>query len=172
MTIIADKDRETIRELLEGELADDVELVLLTRPRSRIFVPGRADCQTCDETRELLEELVGLSDKLSLEIHDLSAEPEATTTFNVSQVPAVLVRRRAAVVAATDAPEEVTSAETPTAAPANVRFLGLPSGYEFSTLLADLVDVSKGQTDLSEETRAAVQAIDQPVHIQVFVTPT
>ena len=54
----------------------------------------------------------------------------------------------------------------------NVRFVGLPAGYEFSTLLADLVDLSKGRTDLSDETRDAVRAIDAPVHIQVFVTPT
>ena len=38
--------------------------------------------------------------------------------------------------------------------------------------MADVVDVSKGRTDLSAEARAAVRAIDAPVHIQVFVTPS
>ena len=169
MTIIAEKDRETIREVLEMELADRVELLLVTRPRSPIYVPGREECQTCDETRELLEELVGLSGKLSLETHDLSAQPGAATTFNVSEVPAVLIRRRADALENGDRPE---AEEAPAVPPPNVRFLGLPAGYEFSTLLADIVDVSKGRTDLSEETSAAVRAIDQPVHIRVFVTPT
>jgi hypothetical protein len=169
MTIIAEKDRETIREVLETELADRVELLLVTRPRSPIYVPGREECQTCDETRELLEELVGLSGKLSLETHDLSAQPDAATTFNVSEVPAVLIRRRADALENGDRPE---AEEAPAVPPPNVRFLGLPAGYEFSTLLADIVDVSKGRTDLSGETRAAVRAIDQPVHIRVFVTPT
>jgi alkyl hydroperoxide reductase subunit AhpF len=169
MTIIAEKDRETIREVLETELADRVELLLVTRPRSPIYVPGREECQTCDETRELLEELVGLSDKLSLETHDLSARPDAATTFNVSEVPAVLIRRRADALENGDRPGVE---EAPAVPPPNVRFLGLPAGYEFSTLLADIVDVSKGRTDLSEETRAAVRAIDRPVHIRVFVTPT
>ena len=132
-------------------------------------MPGREECQTCDETRELLEELVGLSDKLNLETHDLSAQPDAATTFNVSEVPAVLLRRRADATANGDRPE---AEEAPAVPPPNVRFLGLPAGYEFSTLLADIVDVSKGRTDLSEETRAAVRAIDRPVHIRVFVTPT
>ena len=54
---------------------------------------------------------------------------------------------------------------------ASVRFLGLPGGYEFTTLLADIVDVSRGVTDLAPETLDAVRAIDDPVHIQVFVTP-
>jgi hypothetical protein len=34
------------------------------------------------------------------------------------------------------------------------------------------VDMSKGSTDLSEPAREEVRAIDTPVHIQVFVTPT
>ena len=59
-----------------------------------------------------------------------------------------------------------------TAPGTGVRFIGLPGGYEFSTLLADIIDVSKGRTDLSPAARVAVQAIQTPVHIQVFVTPT
>jgi glutaredoxin-like protein len=54
----------------------------------------------------------------------------------------------------------------------NVRFVGLPAGYEFSTLLADVIDISKDRTDLSPEARAAIRAIESPVQIQVFVTPT
>jgi thiol-disulfide isomerase/thioredoxin len=162
MTIIAEKDRETIQTMLDSELVDAVELLLFTRPRSPVYVPGRQDCETCDETRELLEELVGLSPKLHLTTHDISLEPDAADTYRVTEVPTVLVRRAA---------NEGSPAEE-SAAPPNVRFLGLPAGYEFSTLLADVVDMSKGSTDLSEPTREEVRAIDTPVHIQVFVTPT
>ena len=158
MTIIADKDRETIRDLLEKDLAEDVRLVLFTRPRSSFYVPGRQECETCDEARELLDELVGLSDKLRLEVHDLAAEPDAASRFDVPEVPLVLVRPA----------EPASNGKEQT----NVRFLGLPAGYEFSTLLADIIDVSKNQTDLADATREAVQAIDRPIHIQVFVTPT
>lgn len=178
MTTIAEKDRETIRDLLARELVADVELLLFTRPRSRLFVPGRQDCLTCDETRELLDELVGLSDRLHLTVHDLVTDPAAATQYNVSVVPTVLVRRRAEAAdgAAPATPPDGGAdivAEVPAAElAANVRFLGLPAGYEFSTLLADIVDVSRGRTDLSDDAIAAVRAIDQPVHIQVFVTPT
>jgi alkyl hydroperoxide reductase subunit AhpF len=162
MTIIAEKDRETIQAMLASELVDDVELLLFTRPRSRVYLPGRQDCETCEETRELLEELVGLSEKLHLTTHDVSLEPDAADAYRVTEVPTVLVRR---------AQSESAPAEKPPAPP-NVRFLGLPAGYEFSTLLADVVDMSKGSTDLSEPGREEVRAIDTPVHIQVFVTPT
>ena len=165
MTLIADKDRETIRQLLNQEMVDDVEVLFVTRPRSRVFVPGRRDCGTCEETRELLEELVSLSDKLSLSVHDLSMEPEAAETYAVAEVPTVMLRRR-------DEGARPGGAKSSPGVPPNVRFLGLPAGYEFSTLIADVVDLSTRRTELSDEAREMVRAIDSPVHIQVFVTPT
>ena len=53
-----------------------------------------------------------------------------------------------------------------------MRFFGLPSGYEFATLLEDLVDVSRRRTRLSEATREALERLPEPLHLQVFVTPT
>jgi alkyl hydroperoxide reductase subunit AhpF len=53
-----------------------------------------------------------------------------------------------------------------------VRYYGAPVGYEFATLLTDMVDVSKGETDLKPETKEALTKIDQKVHLQVFVSPT
>lgn len=186
MTVIAEKDRGTIRDMLARELDAPVELMLFTRPRSRLFVPGRPACQTCAETRELLEELTGLAEeKLTLTVHDVAADPALATRYNVQDVPTVVVRRAVtgggdSSLAANGAPDRVShqapdldrDGSVPDEAPANVRFVGQPSGYEFSTLIADIVDVSKGQTDLSDATREAVRAIDAPVLIQVFVTPT
>jgi alkyl hydroperoxide reductase subunit AhpF len=158
MTVIAAKDRETVRDLLARELTHDVELLFFTRPRSGTPVPGQEECLTCDETRELLEQLVELSDHLRLTTHDLASDPDAGTRYNVGRVPAVLLRR-------------VESGQVDNTVP-NVRFLGEPAGYEFSTLVADIVDVSRAQTSLTAETREAIRALDVPVHLQVFVTPT
>ena len=79
MTIIAEKDRPAVRNLLERELIEDVELLLFTRGRSSLLATGRQDSQSCEETRELLEELVGLSDTLHLVTSDVDAEPAAAT---------------------------------------------------------------------------------------------
>lgn len=168
MTIIAEKDRQTVREVLARDLVHDVELLFFTR--SRLAVPDRQDCLTCDETGELLEQLVDLSDHLRLTTHDLATDPSASTRYNVTAVPAVLLRR----VEGGDPAEVASSGDLghQGSAPPNVRFLGQPAGYEFSTLVADIVDISKGQTDLAPATLEAVWAVDTPVHIQVFVTPT
>jgi len=53
-----------------------------------------------------------------------------------------------------------------------VRFFGLPAGYEFATLVEDLVDVSRGETALAGETRRQLAGLPAPVLIRVLVTPT
>src|SRR5215216_4659098 len=163
MTIIAEKDRPTVRDLLARELVEDVELLIFTRGRSSLLPSGRLYGHSSDETHELLEELVGLSDKLHLTASDVDAEPAAATLYNVTAVPTVIVRRREAATKAPETPLDGRSSE-PGEIGANVRFLGLPSGYEFSTLLADVIDVSKAQTGFSSDTLTAVRALETPVH--------
>jgi glutaredoxin-like protein len=163
MTIIADRDRSTVQNLLARELVEDVELLLFTRGRVNTRGPERYDGQSSAETRELLEQLVELSDRLHLTTYDLEQDDATATRYNVAAAPTVIVRRREP---ATD------SAGNGACSSANVRFVGLPGGYEFSTLIADIVDVSKDRTDLSAGALGVVEAIDAPVHIQVFVTPS
>jgi hypothetical protein len=172
MTVIAEKDRPTVRDLLARELVADVELLLFTRGRSASRLSGQPECLTCDETQELLEELVGLSDRLQLTTLDLGADPALSTRYNVSAVPTVIIRRREISTSTGVLSHESATSVTETELTTNVRFVGLPAGYEFSTLLADVIDVSKRRTDLSPAALEAVRAIDAPVHIQVFVTPT
>lgn len=53
-----------------------------------------------------------------------------------------------------------------------VRFVGLPSGYEFPMFIDSIIEVSRGQTSLSPQTLARMAALRHRVHIQVFTTPT
>jgi alkyl hydroperoxide reductase subunit AhpF len=53
-----------------------------------------------------------------------------------------------------------------------VRYFGIPSGYEFSALIEDILNVSRGETDLSSEVRNELSKVSQDAHIQVFVPPT
>jgi alkyl hydroperoxide reductase subunit AhpF len=92
-----------------------------------------------------------LSDKIKLTTHDLHQEGELASEHGIDRVPAFLLKG---------------------AARGRVRFFGMPSGYEFSTLIADLVDVSRGTTSLSAETLEQLASLNQDVNIKVFVTPT
>jgi alkyl hydroperoxide reductase subunit AhpF len=105
----------------------------------------------CAETRALVEEVAGLSDKLSVEVHDFLDDKAVAAQYKVDKIPAI------ALVGAKDY---------------GIRFYGIPSGYEFSSLMDDIVTVSKGESGLSAATKAAVARLAKPVHIQVYVTPT
>jgi glutaredoxin-like protein len=156
MTVIAEKDRDTLRAMLARELVDDVELLFFTRSRVSHPAPEERACETCDEMAELLVELVALSERLRLTTYDVRTDSASATRYNVTALPTVLLRR----------------ATVTNDAAANIRFLGLPAGYEFTTLVADVVDISKGRTDLAPATLNVVRALTEPVHIQVFVTPS
>jgi alkyl hydroperoxide reductase subunit AhpF len=53
-----------------------------------------------------------------------------------------------------------------------IRFFGIPSGYEFASLLEGILAVSRDDSGLAPETREALRAVTKPLHFQVFVTPT
>ena len=53
-----------------------------------------------------------------------------------------------------------------------VRIYGIPYGYELQTLIEAVINVSRGKTDLSGETKAILAEVKAPVHIQVFVSLT
>jgi hypothetical protein len=53
-----------------------------------------------------------------------------------------------------------------------IRFLGVPSGYEFSNLIDSIVVASTGEPALSAETQTALAELATPIHIRVFTTPT
>lgn len=53
-----------------------------------------------------------------------------------------------------------------------VRFYGLPTGYEFSSLLAAAADAATPQSALQSATLEALAGLEQDVQIKVFSTPT
>jgi len=151
MGMIPEPDKETIRNHFSERLDGDVEIVMFTERESPIIIPGKQPCETCAQTEELLQEVASLSDKLKLTVNDISTAKEEADALGIDRVPAFVLKG---------------------ASRGRVRFFGIPSGYEFSALIADLVDVSKGTTDLSDETREYLTALTEDVNIKVFTTPT
>ena len=142
MTFIEASTKQEILERLK-ELENPVRLVNFTQ---------ELECDYCRETRQLLEELSGLSDKISLEVYNFITDKEKAEAFGVDKIPATVVMGQEKDY--------------------GIRFYGIPAGYEFSALLETILAVSRGQSSLKEDTRKALQQIQMPVHLQVFVTPT
>lgn len=69
MPMISERDREYIRELFAEKLQGDVTLELYSKKKSPILVPGREECQYCEETEQLLGEVAELSEHITLDVH-------------------------------------------------------------------------------------------------------
>jgi glutaredoxin-like protein len=142
MPLIGDKERQQIRDIFAKSLERPVRLVTFTQ---------EFECEFCAQTRELVEDISGLSDLVEAQVHDLVADESIAEGYSVDKIPAI------AVVGERDY---------------GVRFYGIPSGYEFTSLMESIVNVSNGQSGLSAETRKALEGVREPVHLQVYVTPT
>jgi glutaredoxin-like protein len=151
---------QEVRDATQAELAADMEgnvtLVLFTKEPSPLMLPNTVsdqECLFCKETRQLLEEVRSLSAKLKLEVHDFKADTDKVKEFGVDKIPALAL--------------------VPDSGQDNgIRFFGVPSGYEYTSLIEAIVDVSRGRSGLSEKSRERLKALDRDIHIQVFVTPT
>ncbi|MCS6801085.1 MAG: hypothetical protein RMM58_04625 [Chloroflexota bacterium] len=148
--MISDRDQAFIRERFANELVDPVQIDLFIRPETGLYIPGRQPT-TSRETRQLLEEVAALSDKITLNVIDVTTDPAAAAAADVTGVPAIIIRGPA---------------------DGRVRMLGLPAGYEFATLLETIITVSSGKTGIDEKVIEILDEIADPVDIQVFVTPT
>ncbi len=118
---------------------------------------GQKDgCQYCPDTQQLIEEVVEITDKLSLAIYDLDDDADVAEKFNVDKAPGT-------VVAAKDGE---------TISDFGIRYAGIPSGHEFTSLIQDILLVSGRDSGLAQETRDFLKELTEPVLLQVFVTPT
>ncbi len=142
MPFISDEDKKYIQDRFEKELEGEVKIIYFTQD---------FECQFCKETRQILEEIAALSDKIQLEVHEFDKEKEIAEKYGVDKIPATLIFGEKEY---------------------GIRFFGIPSGYEFSTLIEDIIHASTGKTNLKEEVREEIKKIGQPLHIQVLVTPT
>ncbi len=145
MSLLSEKDRQHLIQEFET-LTTAVTLVVFTQ---------EMECQYCRETRQIADELASLSDRISVEVYDFQNDPEQVAAYGIDKIPAI------AVAQGGESPRDV-----------GIRYYGIPSGYEFSSLIADILMVSSGDSGLSPETRDWVAALTTPVHLQVFVTPT
>ena len=134
------------KEHLKIELAAKLE-----KPVSIVMFTQELECKYCSETRQLVQEVAELNEKIKLEIYDFVANADKAREYGIAKVPAL------AIIGERDY---------------RVRYYGFPFGYEFQTLTEALINVSKGRTDISDKTRELLKEVKTPVHIQVFVTLT
>ncbi len=141
MPLLSERIREHVKEVFKT-LPSPIKLVLFTQ---------EFECEFCADTRQLVEELSQLSDKVKLEVYDFVSDVDKVEKYEVDKIPAIVVEGEKDY---------------------GIRFYGLPGGYEFNSLLHAIKIVSSKDSGLSQDSRNMLKSLTKPVHIQVFVTLT
>ncbi|MGE0452809.1 MAG: hypothetical protein AB7O37_03540 [Vicinamibacteria bacterium] len=139
-------------------ISDDVasqlktEFESLKNPvRLAVFSQTLADPNS-EQVRRLVEELGALHPKLTAESYNYVLDKDKAEAMGIARIPAIAV----------------LGAEKDF----GIRMYGMPSGYEFGSLIDAILDVSAGESQLQPATKEALAALEKPVHVQVFSTPT
>lgn len=143
--------------LLNNEVMDQVKEAFqdLEEPVRILFFDG-SNCQYCQDTKQLVEEVAAISELITIEKFHLEEDPESAEKYNIDKAPGL-------VIASQDG-DQISDY--------GIRYAGIPSGHEFSSLIQDLLIVSSKKAGLSPETVEFLEDLEEPVHLQVFVTPT
>jgi glutaredoxin-like protein len=145
-----------MEKMLNQSVAQQVRQVLneMREPVEILFFTSAAEtCEYCEQTRQLLEEVVPLSPKLSLKVMDIGEAAALAEQYHVDKTPGIVLTGK-------DGHDY------------GIRIAGIPAGHEFTSLIHSLVLVSRRDSGLTETTRAFLKSLQKPLHLQVFVTPT
>ena len=152
MPLLSPQDETYLRNTFQEQLVNDVTISLFTQPTSILTIPGQQETQKAfTEANQIIEELAALSEKIHLDVYDHRSDTAKMQEFGIKRVPATVVGSGSLRPA---------------------RFFGVIAGYEFSTLIQSVIDLSQGEIDLNDETQQVLRDLEDDVHIQVFVTPT
>jgi len=148
MTLLDENIRAQLREVF-ADLKHPVKIVF--------FGDEAENCEYCEDTRQLLTEVADLAlDKIHLETYDLKGNPELAKKYRVERAPGFVILGMRG--------NEILDY--------GVRYAGIPAGHEFTSLINDIINVSRQDSGLKKETREELTKLHDPVSIQVFVTPS
>ncbi|MFN7065388.1 MAG: protein disulfide oxidoreductase [Aquificaceae bacterium] len=133
--------RSQLRDIFSKELIQPVNLKLFSQA---------IGCESCQMAEELLREVTEIDpEKIKLEMYSPILDRDISDAYKVDRVPTIVIEGEKDY---------------------GIRYIGLPAGLEFTTLVQSLVQVSKRQPKLSERTIEILKSIDLPIEIMVFVT--
>jgi glutaredoxin-like protein len=146
MPLLSAADQATLRDSLSA----------MTRPVRLLFFTQSIGCETCLQTRQILDELPQLSDRIAIDEANVVLDGERAARYGVERAPAVVVLYE----------------DHGALLDSRIRFLGAPSGYEFVSLIEAVRLAGGGPPRLSAPSLARLAEVTAPTTIRVFSTPT
>ena len=142
MALISPTDQDVLRK----------QFAEMTRPVRLVFFTQTIGCETCLETRRILDELPALTDKISIEEVNFVLDKDKAAPYGIDRVPAIALAYEGG--------------------DSRIRFLGAPAGYEFISLVQAVLLVGGRPSTLSDGNRTRLAAVVTPLTLRVFTTPT
>ncbi len=143
MALLKETDRLELSKALE-KLDRPVRLVLFTEQGDK------GPSEPNQIMRELVEEIVALSPKLSLELKDVTTDAELARSYRIERTPGMVVMA--------DKDD-------------GLRYFGVPAGHEFTGFIENLIELSGGEHHLPEAVLEQLARVDRPVRLEVLFTP-
>jgi alkyl hydroperoxide reductase subunit AhpF len=147
MPLLSPADQQKLRDAF-NEMTSAVRLLFFTQA---------LECEMCPQTKQILDELPVLSDRITIEEVNFVLEGDRARRYGIDRVPGIAIEALDAQGSAHDS---------------RIRFIGAPAGYEFISLVQAVLLVGGKPSSLTEENRRRVMAVKEPIHMQVFTTPT
>ena len=126
-------------------------LAAVTGPVNLLFFEQSIGCESCQPTRQLLQQLADLKPNITLEVLNVILDKDRAAEHEVDRTPAVVV-----------------------SSPGRdrIRFYGAPLGYELVSLLDAIRMTASADSGLGAGSRAQLAGLASAVRLQVFFTPT
>jgi alkyl hydroperoxide reductase subunit AhpF len=144
MALLSDQDRKTVA----SHLADIVHPVKVL-----FFTQTIGAAESVHVTKQILDELVGLNEHISVEELNVILDRERAAGYGIANAPALVLLKG----------DEDTG----------IRFLGAPAGYEFMSLVEGLILAGTDDSGLTPASKELIASqVSAPLDILVFATPT
>jgi len=140
VTMLSEKDKAYVRKTLDG-MKDEVRLTLFSR--------DGGECKYCDEAEGLLADIAAAVPRVKVEILSLKQDAVRAKELGIDKVPGI------ALLGKKDY---------------NLRYFGLPSGYDFKPFVETIRAVGDDNPGVSRESAALLAKLTKPVQLTVFVT--
>ena len=143
MALLSDADRVTLTQHL-APITKNVDLLLFTQT-----IGGTESGLIA---KQVLDEVASLHEKISVVEKNFVLDTEDKTKYGIDKAPALVVL--------------ADGQDT------RMRMFGANTGYEFVPLIEAVLMAGTGNVELLPSSLEALAAVDKPMHIQVFSTPT
>ena len=105
----------------------------------------------CLSAKTILYEINELSPNINLQLFNFEKDKDVVQNYNIMAPPAIVIQSDTDI---------------------GLRYYGIPSGYEFSTLINSITMVGRGNIEISKVLRERSSLLKEKVEILVFVTPS